>query len=171
MYSEYVPGEGRRVPANLHGSIVHGVLERIREEAELSTLLDETIGDLTTPELETLLAEGTPYRAALEQEIRNVVRSAEWQWYVDGEHYRELQFLHLPGPRQWRTGAFDLYRPDEPVGWIIDFKTHDVTADQIEKVARDYAVQAEFYRAAAAIRGPVRIRLHFTRSNGVVDMD
>ena len=159
------------VPANLHGSIVHGVLERIREEEELSELLDETIGDLTTPELETLLAEGTPYRAALEQEIRSVIRSAEWQWYVDGEHYRELQFLHLHAPRQWRTGAFDLYRPDLPTGWIIDFKTHDVAADEIEKVARDYDIQAEYYRAAATIRGPVRIRLHFTRSNAVVDMD
>jgi ATP-dependent exoDNAse (exonuclease V) beta subunit len=160
-----------KVPANLHGSIVHGVLERIREEAELSELLDETIGDLSTPELETVLAEGMPYRVALEQEIRSVIRSADWAWYVEGEHYRELSFLHLVGARNWRTGAFDLYRPDEPEAWIIDFKTHDVGAEQIETVARSYAVQAEFYRSAAAIRGPARVRLHFTRVNGVVDMD
>jgi ATP-dependent exoDNAse (exonuclease V) beta subunit len=159
------------VPANLHGSIVHGVLERIHEEAELSELLDETIGDLASPELETLMAEGTPYRVALEQEIRGVIRGPEWQWYVTGEHYRELPFLHIAGPREWRTGAFDLYRPDEPTGWIIDFKTHDVRADQMATVAKSYSAQAEFYRAAAAIRGPARVRLHFTRANGVVDMD
>lgn len=159
------------VPANLHGTVVHGVLERIRDEAELSELLEETIGDLASPELETLMAEGTPYRAALEEEIRNVIRSPDWRWYVDGEHYRELTFLHLAGLREWRTGAFDLYRPDEPTGWIIDFKTHDVTIDGIGKVAQSYAAQAEFYRAAAAMRGPARVRLHFTRANGVVDMD
>ncbi|HEX2167549.1 MAG TPA: hypothetical protein VHG09_10000, partial [Longimicrobiales bacterium] len=89
----------------------------------------------------------------------------------EGEHYRELQFLHLVGPREWRTGAFDLYRPDEPRGWIIDFKTHDIQPHQVETVAKDYAVQAEYYRAAATIRGPVRIRLHFTRVNAAVDMD
>jgi ATP-dependent exoDNAse (exonuclease V) beta subunit len=162
------------VPANLRGSIVHGVLERIQEEAELSELLDETIGDLASPELETLLAEGTPYRTALEEEIRGVIRSADWEWYIEGEHYRELTFLHLVGPREWRTGAFDLYRPDEPPdepeGWIIDFKTHDVTADQVEDVAQTYAAQADFYRAAAEIHGPARMRLHFTRVNAVVDM-
>ena len=38
------------VPANLHGTVVHGVLERIRDEAELSELLEETIGDLASPE-------------------------------------------------------------------------------------------------------------------------
>ncbi|MBR9990559.1 MAG: UvrD-helicase domain-containing protein [Gemmatimonadetes bacterium] len=158
------------VPAHLHGSIVHGVLERIREEDELSALLDETIGDLASPELETLLAEGTLYRTALETEIRDVIRGSEWKWYVDGEHYRELPFLHLVGARDWRTGAFDLYRPDQPEGWIIDFKTHDVRADQVDEVARSYAAQAEFYRAAAGIRGPARVRLHFTRVNSTVDM-
>jgi hypothetical protein len=153
----------------MRGTIVHGVLERIREEAELHELLDETIGDLASPELETLMAEGTPYRVALEQEIRDVIRGDDWQWYIEGEHYRELTFLHLVGPREWRTGAFDLYRPDSP-GWIIDFKTHDAAADQVATVAKGYAAQAEFYRAAAEIHGPSRVRLHFTRTNTVVDM-
>jgi ATP-dependent helicase/nuclease subunit A len=157
------------VPASMRGTIVHGVLERIREEAELRELLDETIGDLASPELETLMAEGTPYRVALEQEIRDVIRGDDWQWYIEGEHYRELTFLHLVGPREWRTGAFDLYRPDSP-GWIIDFKTHDAAADQVATVAKGYAAQAEFYRAAAEIHGPSRVRLHFTRTNTVVDM-
>jgi hypothetical protein len=157
------------VSASTRGTIVHGVLERITEEAELRELLDETIGDLASPELETLMAEGTPYRVALEQEIRGVIRSDDWQWYVEGEHYRELPFLHLVGAREWRIGAFDLYRPDSP-SWIIDFKTHDIAADQVEAVARGYAVQAEFYRAAAGIHGEARVRLHFTRTNTIVDM-
>jgi ATP-dependent helicase/nuclease subunit A len=160
---------GAAVAASTRGTIVHGVLERITEEAELRELLDETIGDLASPELETLMAEGTPYRVALEQEIRGVIRSDDWQWYVEGEHYRELPFLHLVGAREWRTGAFDLYRPDSP-GWIIDFKTHDITADQVEAVARGYAIQAEFYRAAAGIHGEARVRLHFTRTNTIVNM-
>jgi ATP-dependent exoDNAse (exonuclease V) beta subunit len=161
--------ERAAVSASTRGTIVHGVLERITEEAELRELLDETIGDLASPELETLMAEGTPYRAALEQEIRGVIRSDDWQWYVEGEHYRELPFLHLVGAREWRTGAFDLYRPDSPA-WIIDFKTHDIAAGQVEAVARGYAVQAEFYRAAAGIHGEARVRLHFTRTNTIVDM-
>ena len=32
------------------------------------------------------------YREALEEEIRKVLMSPEWKWYVEGEHYRELNF-------------------------------------------------------------------------------
>ena len=74
------------------------------------------------------------------------------------------------GPRAWRTGAFDLYRPDEPTSWIIDFKTHDIAAAQVAEVAREYSVEGEYSRAAAAIRGAARVRLHFTRTNTVVEI-
>ena len=110
-------------------------------------------------------AAGSNYRTALEQEIRDVVRSSEWAWYVEGEHYRELEFVHLAGQREWRVGAFDLYRPDEPDAVIVDFKTHEVGEEEVEQAAEPYQVQARVYREAAGVRGDVDVRLHFTRGN------
>lgn len=186
------------------------------------------------------MAAGTRYREALESEIERVVQSEEWEWYTKGEHHRELPFVHLAGPRDWRIGAFDLYRPgpgqapvgsstadlyrpgprQEPLGigafdldrpgprqlqleiaagqpplrqmkqgeerdrkiegtadhtdgaehaWVIDFKTHEIAADQAKKVAKDYAVQVQVYREAASVAGEVTVRLHFTHPNVVVD--
>ena len=95
----------------------------------------------------------------------------ERKWYVEGEHYREQPFVHLVGPREWRIGAFDLYRPDEPDAWIIDFKTHQIGADRVAKAAADYRIQAEIYKAAAAaIAGAVKMRLHFTHPNVSVEV-
>jgi ATP-dependent helicase/nuclease subunit A len=161
-----------KVPAALYGTLVHGVLERIQAESELAEILEETIGDLDSPELEAAFAAGSEYRAALEEEIQRVIRSDEWQWYVEGEHYRELSFVHLVGAREWRIGAFDLYRPDTPDAWIIDFKTHQITSDKVAQAAQDYRIQAEIYKAAAAaVTGrAAKMRLHFTHPNVVVDV-
>jgi hypothetical protein len=106
---------------------------------------------------------GSNYRTALEEEIRSVVRSSEWTWYVEGEHYRELEFVHLAAQREWRVGALDLYRPDTPNAVIVDFKTHEV--GEVEKAAEASRVQATVYRDAAGVRGDVDVRLHFTRGN------
>jgi hypothetical protein len=80
--------------------------------------------------------------------------------------------VHLVGAREWRIGAFDLYRPDAPDAWIIDFKTHQITADKVEKAGADYRIQAEIYKAAAAaVTGrAAKMRLHFTHPNVVVDV-
>jgi ATP-dependent exoDNAse (exonuclease V) beta subunit len=159
----------RPIPATVRGTVIHGVLEHIREEAELSRLLHETIGGLDDPDLEEAL-EAADYRAALEEEIRRVVRSEEWAWYVEGEHYRELEFVHLAGEREWRVGAFDLYRPGPPA-WVIDFKTHEIEAHEAAKVARDYTIQARIYREASAIGDGATIALHFTGPNSFVEME
>jgi ATP-dependent exoDNAse (exonuclease V) beta subunit len=159
-----------RVPASLYGTIVHGVLERIQEESELGAILEETIGDLDAPELEAAFAAGSEYRTALEDEISRVIRSDEWKWYVEGEHYRELPFVHLVGAREWRIGAFDLYRPGQPEAWIIDFKTHQIGEDRVAKAAEEYRIQADIYKAAAGIVGAVRMKLHFTNAGIVVDV-
>jgi hypothetical protein len=45
-------GGAGAVPAHLRGTVIHGVLERIEAEAELSRLLDETIGSLDDPDIE-----------------------------------------------------------------------------------------------------------------------
>jgi ATP-dependent helicase/nuclease subunit A len=156
------------IPERTRGTIIHGVLERIRADAELANVLEETIGELGAPELEFALAPGTAYRAALEQEIERVIQSDEWKWYVQGEHYRELPFIHLAAAREWRTGSFDLYRPD---GWIIDFKTHQVSAARAPREAEHYRTQMRLYREAAATRGAVKTRLHFTHANVVVEVE
>jgi ATP-dependent helicase/nuclease subunit A len=156
---------GDEVPPHVRGTLIHGVLERIQEETELSRILDETIGSLDEPQLDEVLGSGSNYRTALEEEIRDVVRSSEWTWYVEGEHYRELEFVHLAGQREWWVGAFDLYRPDAPDAVIVDFKTHEVGVEEVEQAAEAYRVQARVYREAAGVRGDVDVRLHFTRGN------
>ena len=160
--------ESGPIPATVRGTIIHEVLERIHAEEELSRLLQETIGGLDDPDLELLLSD-SEYREMLETEIRRVIQSDEWTWYAEGEHYRELQFLHLAEPRSWRVGAFDLYRPEEPA-WVIDFKTHEIGAEQARETARGYEIQARIYRAASAIRSPARVALHFTGPNELIEM-
>jgi ATP-dependent exoDNAse (exonuclease V) beta subunit len=162
------PAAAARVPATVRGTVIHGVLERIQDEAELSRLLHETIGGLDDPDLEEVL-EADAYRQALEEEIRRVVRSEEWAWYVEGEHYRELEFVHFAGEREWRVGAFDLYRPGPPA-WVIDFKTHEIDADKVDETAKDYTIQARIYREAAATRGEATVALHFTGPNVVAEL-
>jgi ATP-dependent exoDNAse (exonuclease V) beta subunit len=161
---------GVEIPAWMKGVIVHGVLERIRDESELAELLDVTIGALDVPELEERLAPGGEYRAALEDEIGQVVRSGEWKEYTEGEHYCELPFVHLVGPRKWRLGAFDLFRPGDP-NLIVDFKTHEIDSDQVADVARDYHLQAQLYQTAARVlAGRSRMTLHFTKPNQTTDV-
>ena len=166
-----------RLPANVRGTLIHTVLERLEAESELARILGEAIAGLDTPESETLLEPGSAYREALQAEISAVVRSDEWAHYVEGEHWREMAFLHLPGPREWRLGAFDLFRPGgDTVGsaapTIVDFKTHEIEATEVPETAATYEVQARVYReAAAAILGsPVQVSLHFTHPNVAIDV-
>jgi len=99
------------------------------------------------------------------------------------------------GARDWRVGAFDLYRrlagpdagpaagtaPSRLAGalgleedlnaLVIDFKTHDITAAQAPHAARSYRIQADVYRAAASsMVGRVAVGLHFTGPNELVPM-
>jgi ATP-dependent exoDNAse (exonuclease V) beta subunit len=170
-------GADARLPANIRGTLIHTVLERLEAESELARILGEAIAGLDAPESETLLEPGSAYRKALQAEISAVVRSDEWAHYVEGEHWRELAFLHLLESREWRLGAFDLFRLGaETVGSpgprIIDFKTHEIDATQVPETAATYEVQARVYReAAAAILGrPVQVSLHFTHPNVAIDV-
>ncbi|MGH7467641.1 MAG: 3'-5' exonuclease [Longimicrobiales bacterium] len=104
-------GKGKDLPERLRGDVIHGVLERMTTDAVIAEVLEETIGELDAPELEFVLAPGTELRSELLAEIDCVLASAEWKWYVEGENHRELPFLHLKAEREWRTGAFDLFRP------------------------------------------------------------
>ncbi|WP_420615003.1 UvrD-helicase domain-containing protein [Candidatus Palauibacter sp.] len=192
-------GEERGLPALVRGQIIHGALERLEAEAEIARVVEETIGSLDEPELEAMLRPGSEYREQLEEEIRRVAASEEWAWYTEGElgrdYWKELTFTHLVGARDWRFGAFDLYRrlvgagagpgsgtaPARLAGalgleegldaLIIDFKTHDITAAQAPGAARDYRIQADVYRAAAtSLAGRTAVGLHFTGPNELVPM-
>ena len=154
----------------VRGTLIHKVLERHREDAELAALLEEALGGIDDPELSATLAQDDTWREELAREIDRVVSSPEWRSYVEGEHYRELRFLHLRGAAEWRQGAFDLYRPDRPVARLIDFKTHEIGPQEAARVAAEYTIQAYVYRQAAEIRGPVSVALHFTHANTVVEM-
>jgi len=156
------------VPASARGVVVHGVLERIREEGELADLLELAIGALGSPDLEEYMSPGTEYRVALENELRVVIGSPEWRSYVEGEHWRELWFVHFRRPRKWRVGAFDLYRRGDSRDLIVDFKTHGIGPEAVEGAAADYKAQVQVYRAAAKAAGrDAEVRLHFTRPNRV----
>jgi ATP-dependent exoDNAse (exonuclease V) beta subunit len=159
------------VPGTVRGTVIHGVLERIEEQRELTRILDEVIGGLDEPELAPLMAPGTSYRDALEEEIRRVVKSDKWKGYVEGEHYRELPFAHLAEAQEWRIGAFDLYRPAEGDATVIDFKTHEVDEEGAHRVAAEYAVQANVYAKAASIRCPAKLIFHFTGPNVQVEAE
>jgi ATP-dependent exoDNAse (exonuclease V) beta subunit len=93
---------------------------------------------------------------------------------VEGEHYRESRFVHRLGPKEWRQGALDLYRPGHDAdSHIIDFKTHQIDAEEVARKAVEYEVQAQVYReAAGAISGSndVRVAFHFTHPNVAVEV-
>jgi ATP-dependent exoDNAse (exonuclease V) beta subunit len=204
-------GAGGALPPTVRGTLIHGVLERIREAEELSDILNETIATIELADLENILEAGSPYRTALEHEIERVVRSPEWEWYLEGEPHRELPFVHFRGRNEWLGGALDLYRPPvfapmEPMpeaqatsssgdpslfgpsgverermdreAWIIDFKTHEIEARDVDDTSREYLTQARVYReaaealvASAAEPAPrVRIALHFTHPNVAREM-
>ncbi len=163
--------DGPDVPQSIRGDVIHGVLELIQEEEELAELLDLAIGALDSPELEQRMGPGTDYRVSLEGEIRGVIGSEQWKWYVEGEHYRELSFVQLRTPGKWRVGAFDLFRPTTNDNLIVDFKTHDLGLEEVEKTARKYVMQALLYKTVAQkLTGTTRMRLHFTRPNTVYEL-
>ena len=162
-----VGGEG--LSPRARGQLIHGVLERIRDEEELAELLDVVVGTLDAPELEEALERGSLVREHIEAEIRSVVQSLEWRWYVEGQHFRELPFVDLRSPVRWHVGAFDLYRPGEP-GLIVDFKTQDVTSEVAKVVAEKYRIQAGLYEGVAGhLAGGAKVRFHFTKAGSAVD--
>jgi hypothetical protein len=45
---------------------------------------------------------------------------------------------------------------------VVDFKTHEIDAEQAVKVAQEYAIQVRVYQEAARIRSSASLRLFFT---------
>ncbi len=197
------------LPGHVRGSIVHGVLERTRAAPgsgedgdqivseddpdllvqELDRLLEETIGGLGEDESFVRAGyQGTDARVQLREEIVRVLSSEAWRGWVAGEHYRELPFVHLAGPGDWRQGRIDLFIPpgasgvpvDSADARIVDFKTDRVRGDLAAAAGR-YEIQTRVYREAVeAILGTgesslsgggrVRVVLHFTHPNQQIEV-
>jgi hypothetical protein len=117
-----------------------------------------------------------------------VLSSEAWRGWVAGEHYRELPFVHLAGPGDWRQGRIDLFIPpgasgvpvDSADARIVDFKTDRVRGDLAAAAGR-YEIQTRVYREAVeAILGTgesslsgggrVRVVLHFTHPNQQIEV-
>ena len=156
-----------RISATLRGDLIHGILERIQEVDELTQVLDETLGAMDALGASERPRLSATYREALEEELRKVLMSPEWKWYVKGEHYRELPFVHLAEPKKWYVGAFDLYRPgsDDEDALVVDFKTHKLEKDEIQEVGETYLSQMRIYREAGGISKQTGVHLHFTVPN------
>ena len=182
------------LPGHLRGSIVHAVLERTGDDPdhlleELDRLLEEAIGGLGEDESFVRAGhQGTDARDQLREEIYRVLSSEAWRDWVAGEHYRELPFVHLAGPGDWRQGRIDLFIPpgasgaaaDSADARIVDFKTDRMKGDLAAAAGR-YEIQALVYREAVEAilgmgestlpaGGRVRVILHFTHPNQQIEL-
>ena len=90
------------------------------------------------------------------------------------EIYRELEFLLAwpPDTAAAETaplfrGFIDCHYRDAPGRWhVLDYKTHDVAADQVDQQARRYQLQLGLYALASETvlkRPPATLTLHFLR--------
>jgi ATP-dependent exoDNAse (exonuclease V) beta subunit len=158
---------GGQLSATIRGDLIHGVLEKIQAAEELPRILNEALVAMDGSGVNRDFELPSNYREALEEELRIVLMSPEWKWYVEGEHYRELNFVHLAEPKKWCIGAFDLYRTGSPSeeALVIDFKTHKLEKDEIQAIGETYLSQMKIYREAGEISKQTRVQLHFTVPN------
>jgi ATP-dependent exoDNAse (exonuclease V) beta subunit len=180
------------LPGRVRGLVVHGVLEQSDADDdldELDRLLEQALGGLGDEESGLVVGSADAgSRERLREEIRRVLASEAWREWVAGEHHRELSFVHLAGPGDWRQGRIDLFvpprDPDDPERAdvrIVDFKTDRVEQSGLEAAAGRYRTQSTVYREAIeAILGArdgmlpgggrVRVLLHFTHANRQVEV-
>lgn len=158
----------------VHGQIVHDVLERLRDEAELELLLEEAILERDSQAPAAATEAGTRYRERLLEEIARV--AAEPSYAAIAAHptaRRELGFLHLVSETARVSGSMDLVARDDDGVVILDVKTSRVDGPEAAaRVAARYDVQRDVYSAAAArISGlPVsRFVFHFTHGGVSVE--
>ena len=158
----------------VHGQIVHDVLERLGEEAELEMLLEEAIRQRDGDAPEAATTAGARYRERLAAEIRRVASDPAYAAIAGlPSARRELAFLHVVSETAQVQGSMDLAAHDGDGVVILDVKTSRVDGREgAETVAARYAVQRDVYTAAATgISGlPVsRFVFQFTHAGAQVD--
>ena len=148
-------GRGAREDAVRRGVIVHDVLERLREEAELELLLEDAIHrhDPEAPAGDT--TEGADYRDRIRAEVAAVETHAEYRALADAPGARrELGFIALVGGGDRIEGKMDLAAPLADGIVLLDVKTGRVTRGDAAAHAAHYAPQRDAYvTAAEAISG------------------
>jgi hypothetical protein len=134
------------------GNIVHGVLEKLREDSELAALLDAEIRAEVGEGGAAALSDGLrSYLRTLLEETRAHPTLA--RLYDGGRTEPELPFTWLLDREDTPValrGAMDLVGFVEGTPEIIDFKTHAIQPGQEQEVGRRYAIQRQAYVAALA---------------------
>jgi hypothetical protein len=147
-----VRGRGGEVlgGAVARGQIVHDVLERWREEADVEVLLEDAIGrwDADAPPPDSV--PGERYRAALSEEIARVLALPEYASVASAEGARrELRFLHVLPNGEALQGAFDLAAPLAEGIALLDVKTSRIEASAAAQKAAEYEAQRDVYVSVA----------------------
>jgi CRISPR/Cas system-associated exonuclease Cas4 (RecB family) len=144
-------GGAEFISAIKRGQIVHDVLQKLREDAELGALLEAAIGrwDPEAPPPEG--APGERYRRHLREEVERVAGHPEYRAIADlPTARRELGFQHLlPGGDAFTEGAMDLAAMRLDGLAVLDVKTSQMTAAEAKQRVADYALQRDVYVAAA----------------------
>jgi ATP-dependent helicase/nuclease subunit A len=138
------------ISALRRGQIVHDVLEKLREEAELDLLLEAAIGrwDPEAPAPEG--ARGQAYRRHLKEEVERVATHPDYRAIADlPTARRELGFVHLLPGGSFTQGAVDLAAMRLDGLALVDVKTSQMSAAAAKQRAADYALQRDVYVAAA----------------------
>jgi len=137
------------------GLIVHEVLEKLREDAELDALLEDAIErhDPDAPPAESM--EGARQRASISDELRAVLEQEEFRAVSSAAGARrELGFLHIVAPGTHVEGKIDLVAPSPDGYHVVDVKTGKCDPDVAAKKAEQYGIQEAVYvRALEEIAG------------------
>lgn len=148
-------GRGAREDAVRRGVIVHDVLERLREEAELDLLLEDAIRRHDPEAPPEATTEGTDYRDRIRAEVAAVETHADYRALADAPGARrELGFIALVGRGDRIEGKMDLAAPLADGIVLLDVKTGRATERDAVEHAAHYAPQRDAYvTAAEAISG------------------
>jgi ATP-dependent helicase/nuclease subunit A len=152
-------GEPVLIDAIARGQIVHDVLERYQEEAELEHLLEDAIGrwDEDAPPPDTPL--GMRYRTELGTEVERVLEIPAYaECAGSAGARRELAFLQVLDDGQAMHGAIDLAAPVAGGVKLLDVKTSSIAASEAARKAAEYAPQQDVYVAAVSALSPQPVR-------------
>jgi hypothetical protein len=180
-YFKYVAGirepavaapAGVREQAIIRGLIVHDVLERLREEAELDLLLEDAIRrrDRDAPPPDSIA--GQQYRDPIRAEVRGATEAKEYRALAERPGARrELPFLHLGPAGERFEGRIDLAAPEGGGVVLLDVKTGGGGGVSPAERAARYAPQRDLYLSAAeAISGRPVERFAWQFSRGGVQV-
>ncbi len=138
------------ISAIARGQIVHDVLERMQEEDELDSLLEDAIGrwDEEAPPSES--TEGVRYRTHLRAEVESVATHPEYRAIAGlPSARRELGFLHIADAEHFYQGKIDLAAVEDDGYVLLDVKTSQGDAKASERKAVQYTPQRDVYVASA----------------------